>query len=277
VIGRAAPAAQRSAALGLGSTAGSVGMFVLVPATSALLDLVDWRASLWMLAGLTAMMLMLAPGLREGASAVPRQAPEARGALRAAGRDRDYWLINLGFAVCGFQLAFIATFLPIILIDGGLGASTGAAVLAAIGAFNILGTWLAGLAGGRWLKTRVLAALYLARAAAIIAFLAMPLSVPSAILFGAVIGLLWTGTVPLTNGLVADLWGSRNLGFLFGLVYVGHQIGAFVGAWAAGRVFDATGSFDLMWIAAVLAGVAAAACHLAVAETPRSLALAERT
>jgi predicted MFS family arabinose efflux permease len=251
-------------------------MFVLVPATSALLDLVDWRTVLLLLAGLTATMLVLALGLREDTSSAPAKAPEARVAVLSAGRDRDYWLINLGFAVCGFQLAFIATFLPIILIDQGLGLSTGAAVLAAIGAFNILGTWLAGLAGGRWRKTRVLAALYLARAAAIIAFLAVPLSVPSAILFGAVIGLLWTGTVPLTNGLVADLWGSRNLGFLFGLVYVGHQIGAFVGAWAAGRVFDATGSFDLMWIAAVLAGVAAAACHLLVAETPRSLALAER-
>ena len=135
--------------------------------------------------------------------------------------------------------------------------------------------YLAGLAGGRWLKTHVLAALYLARAAAIVAFLALPLSSSSAIVFGAVMGLLWTGTVPLTSGLVADLWGSRNLGFLFGLVYVGHQVGAFVGAWAAGRVFDATGSFDLMWIAAVLAGVAAAACHLVVAEAPRPLALAE--
>ncbi len=276
VIGRAAPAAQRSAALGLGSTAGSVGMFVLVPATSALLDLVDWRTVLLLLAGLTATMLVLALGLREDTSSGPAKAPEARVAVLSAGRDRDYWLINLGFAVCGFQLAFIATFLPIILIDGGFGASTGAAVLAAIGAFNILGTWLAGLAGGRWLKTRVLAALYLARAAAIIAFLAVPLSVPSAILFGAVMGLLWTGTVPLTNGLVADLWGSRNLGFLFGIVYVGHQIGAFVGAWAAGRVFDATGAFDLMWIAAVLAGVAAAACHLVVAESPRPLALSEK-
>jgi predicted MFS family arabinose efflux permease len=276
VIGRAAPAAQRSAALGLGSTAGSVGMFVLVPATSALLDLVDWRTVLLLLAGLTATMLVLALGLREDTSSAPAKAPEARVAVLSAGRDRDYWLINLGFAVCGFQLAFIATFLPIILIDQGLGLSTGAAVLAAIGAFNILGTWLAGLAGGRWRKTRVLAALYLARAAAIIAFLAVPLSVPSAILFGAVMGLLWTGTVPLTNGLVADLWGSRNLGFLFGLVYVGHQIGAFVGAWAAGRVFDATGAFDLMWIAAVLAGVAAAACHLVVAESPRPLALSEK-
>jgi predicted MFS family arabinose efflux permease len=277
VIGRAAPAEQRSAALGLGSTAGSIGMFVLVPATSALLDLVDWRTAFLMLGALTAAMLLLASSLKEDvAGRIDTPQTSARVAAQLAGRDRDYWLINLGFAVCGFQLAFIATYVPILLIDHGLGASAGAAVLAAIGAFNILGTYLAGLAGGRWLKTRVLAGLYVARAAVIAIFLAVPLSVPSAVLFGAAIGLLWTGTVPLTNALVADLWGSRNLGFLFGTVYVGHQVGAFAGAWAAGRVFDLTGSFDLMWIAAIAAGLAAAVCHLIVAERPRALALAER-
>jgi predicted MFS family arabinose efflux permease len=280
IIGRAAPSEQRSAALGLGSTAGSVGMFVLVPATSALLDLLDWRTALMILAALLATMLLLALPLSErraanAAGGAPPGVP-ARAAAMMAGRDRDYWLLNLGFAVCGFQLAFIATYLPIILVDKGFGLSTGAAVLAAIGAFNILGTYLAGLAGGRWMKTHVLAALYLARAATIAIFLLTPLSSASAIAFGAVMGLLWTGTVPLTNGLVADLWGSRNLGFLFGIVYVGHQIGAFVGAWAAGLAFDRTGSFDLIWIAAIAAGVAAAICHLMLSETPRALALAER-
>jgi predicted MFS family arabinose efflux permease len=280
IIGRAAPPEQRSAALGLGSTAGSVGMFVLVPATSALLDLLDWRTALMILAALLATMLLLALPLSErrdanAAGGAPAGVP-ARAAAMMAGRDRDYWLLNLGFAVCGFQLAFIATYLPIILVDKGFGLSTGAAVLAAIGAFNILGTYLAGLAGGRWMKTHVLAALYLARAATIAIFLLTPLSSASAIAFGAVMGLLWTGTVPLTNGLVADLWGSRNLGFLFGIVYVGHQIGAFVGAWAAGLAFDRTGSFDLIWIAAIAAGVAAAVCHLMLSETPRALAVAER-
>jgi predicted MFS family arabinose efflux permease len=280
IIGRAAPSEQRSAALGLGSTAGSVGMFVLVPATSALLDHLDWRTALMILAALLATMLLLALPLSErreanAAGGAPAGVP-ARAAAMMAGRDRDYWLLNLGFAVCGFQLAFIATYLPIILVDKGFGLSTGAAVLAAIGAFNILGTYLAGLAGGRWMKTHVLAALYLARAATIAIFLLTPLSSASAIAFGAVMGLLWTGTVPLTNGLVADLWGSRNLGFLFGIVYVGHQIGAFVGAWAAGLAFDRTGSFDLIWIAAIAAGVAAAVCHLMLSETPRALALTER-
>jgi predicted MFS family arabinose efflux permease len=201
----------------------------------------------------------------------------ARVAATAAGRDRGFWLLNLGFAVCGFQLSFIATFLPIILVDHGLDVAAGAEVLAAIGIFNVLGTYLAGFAGGHWLKTRVLAFLYLARAVTIAVFLLTPLSIASAVIFGAAMGLLWTGTVPLTNGLVADLWGPRCLGFLFGTVYVGHQIGAFVGAWAAGFVFDRTGSFDLMWGAAIAAGIAAAICHLGVDESPRPLALAEQS
>ena len=277
VIGRAAPVERRSAALGLSSTAGSVGIFVLVPAASGLLDLVDWRTAMLILAALAGLTMPLALALNEAATD-QRAAPAtpARTVIGAAGSDRDYWLLNLGFAVCGFQLAFIATYLPVILVDRGLPVATGAAVLAAIGAFNILGTYLAGLAGGRWLKTHVLAALYLARAAAIVAFLALPLSSSSAIAFGAVMGLLWTGTVPLTSGLVADLWGSRNLGFLFGVVYVGHQIGAFAGAWAAGLAFDRTGSFDVIWIAAIAAGVLAAICHLMLDVSPRALAMAER-
>ena len=278
VVGRAAPPERRSAALGLSSTAGSVGIFVLVPAVSGLLDLVDWRTAMLMLAVFMGLTIPLGLALKDTASDVVSDslAAPARTAIGAAGSDRDYWLLNLGFGVCGFQLAFIATYLPVILVDRGLAVSTGAAVLAAIGAFNILGTYLAGLAGGRWLKTRVLAALYLARAAAIALFLVLPLSSTSAIVFGAVMGLLWTGTVPLTSGLVADLWGSRNLGFLFGVVYVGHQVGAFAGAWAAGLAFDRTGSFDLIWIAAIVAGVLAAICHLLLDVSPRALARAER-
>ncbi len=276
-ISRAAARDRQGVALGLGSSAGSIGMFVLVPATSALLDLLDWRSAMLVLAGLLGAIPLLAWRLKDAAGETRAEAggASAQGALLAAGRDRDYWLLNLGFAVCGFQLAFIATYLPVILIDGGLSLASGAAVLAAIGIFNIGGTYVAGLAGGRFLKTRVLAAIYLARAAAIVAFLLLPLSNLSAIVFGAVMGLLWTGTVPLTNALVSELWGRRNLAFLFGLVYVGHQVGAFAGAWAAGLVFDRTGSFDLMWAATIAAALLAALIHLVLSERPRALALAE--
>ena len=278
VIGRAAPDENRSMAMGIGSAAGSIGMFALVPVTSALVELVEWRSAMMILAGLLAAMipLGLALGREHPGSGGSLARASGGAAIRAAGRERDYWLLNLGFAVCGFQLAFLATYLPTIIVDRGLGLATGAAVLAAIGAFNILGTYLAGLAGGRWLKKEVLAALYLARAAAIAVFLLVPLSTASAIVFGATIGMLWTGSVPLTSGLVADLWGRRNLGFLFAIVYIGHQVGAFAGAWMAGLAYERTGSFDVAWIAAIAGGIVAAIFHLIVQETPRPMALAER-
>jgi MFS family permease len=276
VIGRAAPDKSRSMAMGLGSAAGSVGMFVLVPVTTALIELSDWRSTMTILALLLVAIVPLGLSIREERSiSVATSGPSGVDAIHAAGGDRDYWLLNLGFAVCGFQLAFIATYLPAILVDRGLNVATGGAVLAAIGAFNILGTYLAGAAGGRWLKKNVLAALYLARAIAIAGFLLIPLSTASALIFGAVIGLLWTGSVPLTSGLVADLWGKRNLGFLFAIVYIGHQIGAFTGAWVAGLAYERTGTFDLAWIAAIAGGVMAAAFHLLLQERPRALALEE--
>lgn len=170
----------------------------------------------------------------------------------------------------GFQLAFVVTYLPTILADHGLDVSIGATVLATIGAFNIVGTYIAGAAGGRFRKSRVLLVIYLMRAAAIAAFLATPITAASAIAFGATIGLLWTGTVPLTSGLVADLWGQRNLGFLFGVVYVGHQIGAFVGSYAGGVSFEATGNFEMAWAATIVLSLAAALCHFALRDIPRS-------
>ena len=283
LVGRVAPERSRSLALGLGSAAGSVGIFLLVPATSALLDDLDWRYAMLSLAGLLALMPLLAIALQDvtpaatdpGTDAPRPNLPSARETAALANRDRDFWLLNFGFAACGFQLAFVATYVPAILLDAGLGLSAGAAVLAAIGASNIPGTYLAGLAGGRWPKTWVLAAIYLARAAAMFGFIALPLSTASAVAFGVAIGVLWTGTVPLTSGLVADLWGRRNLGFLFGLVYVGHQLGAFVGAWAGGFVFDRTGSFAPVWAAAITVSLVSAAFHLKVRLAPRAPALAE--
>jgi MFS family permease len=276
VIGRVAPNESRSVALGVGSAAGSVGMFVLVPLSGALVELIAWRSAMLILAALLAATIPLGLALgRERAAAASSGAASGSVAIQAAGGDRDYWLISLGFAVCGFQLAFIATYLPTIIVDRGLPLTTGAAVLAAIGAFNIVGTYLAGVAGGRWRKKEVLSALYLARAVAIAGFLLIPLSTTSAIAFGAVIGLLWTGSVPLTSGLVADLWGRRNLGFLFAVVYIGHQIGAFAGAWSAGLAYERTGSFDLAWLAAIAGGIMAAVLHLVLMERPRRLALKE--
>ncbi|HEX2888796.1 MFS transporter [Vineibacter terrae] len=274
VIGRLTPPAQRSRWLGVGSAAGSIGMFVMVPATSILLDLIGWRSAMLVLVGLVAMTALLALGLDEA------REPEAadpgaggRGAVAVALADRDYWLLNLGFASCGFQLAFVATYLPTMLTDGALSTALAAGVLACIGAFNIPGTYLAGAAGGRYRKTRLLAVLYLARGAAMAGFLALPLSSASALVFAALFGLLWTATVPLTSGLVADLWGRRDMGLLFGLAMVGHQLGAFAGAWAGGFAFDRTGSFMPVWLVAIGLSLTAALCHAGLREQARPCAL----
>jgi MFS family permease len=267
-VGRAAPRERRSVVLGIASAAGSIGMFTFVPATQALLGALTWRGALLVLAALALAMLPLALGVREEAPRAAAAAVPFGAMLRQAMCHPGYWLLNAGFAVCGFQLAFVATFLPSMLSDAALPPMTAAWVLAAIGLANIVGTYLCGLAGARFRKPSVLAAIYLARAAIMAAFLLIPLSVASALLFGAALGLLWAGTVPLSSGLVADIFGERHLGFLFGVVYVGHQLGSFFGAWIGGLIHDRTGSYDLVWIAAIVGGVIAALLHWPIDDRP---------
>jgi predicted MFS family arabinose efflux permease len=169
----------------------------------------------------------------------------------------------------------MATYMPSTLTDRHLPASTGAAVLAVIGFANIIGTYACGVLGGRFPKNLVLACIYLARACAIAAFIAAPVSVPSALVFAAIMGLTWTGTVPLTGSLVGDIFGQRHIGLLFGIVYFTHQLGGFFGAWAGGFVFDRTGSYTPVWIGAVVFSVLAAIIHWPIRDEPavRPLAL----
>jgi predicted MFS family arabinose efflux permease len=269
-IGRAAPPEKRSLALGIASTAGSVGMFTLVPATQALVSSVDWRWTLVVLAILAGLIPLLAIGLKEPTTAVAARARSAgaRAALLIAVRHPGFWMLNAGFAACGFQLAFLAIHLPSVLIDSGLSASSGAAALALIGFSNIIGTYICGMLGDRYRKNKVLALLYLARTALFVLFLSMPTSQASAMLFAIAIGLIWTGTVPLTSGLVGDIFGSRHMGMLFGIVYVGHQVGAFAGAWAGGLSFDHSGGYAAVWFAAILMGILAALLHWPIRDEP---------
>jgi predicted MFS family arabinose efflux permease len=273
-IGRAAPPEKRSVALGIASTAGSIGMFTLVPLTEGLVSTIDWRWTLMVLAILAAFIPLLAIGLKEPAPAIasPSQSLAARDALLIAARHPGFWMLNAGFAACGFQLAFLAIHLPSVLINSGLTASTGAVALALIGFTNIVGTYICGLLGDRYRKNKVLAALYLTRTALFALFLSMPTSPASALFFAAAIGLIWTGTVPLTSGLVGDIFGSRHMGLLFGIVYVGHQLGAFAGAWAGGLSFDRTGSYAVVWCAAILMGLLAALLHWPIRDEPASMA-----
>ncbi|GAB1579924.1 MFS transporter [Bordetella petrii] len=284
-VGRAAAPERRSMALGIASAGGSLGQVALVPFAQMLRDLSGVSASLW---GLAVLMLLAAPlGLlldRPGAgSAAAAQEPRVplRQAVLHACRHRGYCLLTLGFFTCGFQLAFIATHLPGYLVLCHMPAGLGATALALIGLFNMAGSWACGWLGGHFRQQHVLGWLYLIRGAAIAAFFLLPKSTLSVVLFAAVMGLTWLGTVPLTSGLVAKVFGTRHLGTLFGVCFLSHQVGSFLGAWLGGLVFDLTGSYTPIWAATALAGLVAALLHFpiddrAAAPAPAAAALVQR-
>lgn len=261
-IGHVAPPEKRGLALGLGSAAGSIGMFVMVPVAHWMISGWDWRGALLSLAALAVLMPLLAVAIDDRPSTASQGKEQSwKAALLESAGDRSFWLLNAGFAACGFQLAFLSTHLPSVILDASLPTIVGAAALATIGAANIVGTYFCGVLGDVYRKKRLLAYLYLARAVLLALFFLTPISTVSVILFAAGMGLLWTGTVPLTSALVADLYGHRYMSMLFGVVYLGHQLGAFAGAWIGGLVFDLTGSYNAIWIGTIGAGVAAAALH----------------
>jgi len=269
-VGRVVPEAQRSLAFGLVTAGGSLGQFAVVPLAQGLVGAFDWRIALWILSALIAFIALLAFGLpgrpRTGATAPVIEGPELGEALRCASRYSPYWLLNGGFFVCGFHVAFVGTHLPAYLVDGGLSPAIGAWSLALIGLFNIAGSWLFGLWGGRHSRTGLLAALYFARGLAMVVFLWLPLTPVSALVFASVFGFLWLGTVPLTSGAVVSMFGLRQLSTLYGIVFLSHQVGAFFGAWWAGRLFDATGSYEVIWWTSVALALLAAALSAATRE-----------
>jgi len=262
---------QRSLAFGLVTAGGSFGQFAVVPLAQAFIASWGWRSALLGLAVLILVIAVAAWGIRRPQPDANTLVIDDGGLTRAlaqAAAHPHYWLLNAGFFVCGFHIAFIATHFPAYLVDQGLPASVGATSLALVGLFNIAGSYLFGLWGGRHSRPRLLAALYGARALAIALFLLAPLSTFSALAFAAVFGFLWLGTVPLTNGAVASLFGVRYLSTLYGIVFLTHQIGSFLGAWVAGRLYDTTGSYGAIWIASIVLGVAAAAISYVTRDTP---------
>ncbi len=196
--------------------------------------------------------------------------PPLQEILSLAIRHPGYRLLTIGFFTCGFQLAFIATYLPGYLVLCQMPAGLGATALALIGLFNMAGTWACGWLGGRIRQQYVLAWLYLVRAVTIGAFVALPKSGPLVIAFAAIMGLTWLGTVPLTSGWIAKVFGTRHLGTLFGICFFSHQIGSFLGAWSGGVVFDLTGSYALVWGLTAVAGLLAAAVNLPIKDGPAS-------
>ncbi|MEE4463418.1 MFS transporter, partial [Azotobacter chroococcum] len=240
----------------------------MLPGTLGLIGWLGWSSALLALGLLVALIVPLVGLLRDNPQ--PPQADEQSlgEALREAAAHSGFWLLALGFFVCGFQVVFIGVHLPAYLVDQQLPARVGTTVLALVGLFNVFGTYLAGWLGGRHPKPQLLTALYLLRAVVIVAFVYLPLSQWSAYAFGMAMGLLWLSTVPLTNGTVATLFGVRNLSMLGGIVFLFHQLGAFLGGWLGGWLYDRTGSYELVWQISIALSLMAALLNWPVRERP---------
>lgn len=276
VIGRWFPPEKRSTALGIATAAGSFGQFAIVPLAQALIAAFDWRMALVGLAVLSALAIPLAGALAGRPPAAAGQAPpppqSMRAALVEALGERGFHLLFWGYFVCGFHIAMLSVHLPAFVVDGGLTARHGMLALALIGLFNMVGSFTSGVLGGRVSKKYLLSGIYTLRALLITILIALPLTPATLYLFAAGIGLLWLSTVPLTNGLVGQIFGMRYAGTLAAIVFFGHQIGSFVGVWLAGFLYDRTGSYTVAFVVSIGLGLFAAIVNLPVNERP----LAER-
>jgi predicted MFS family arabinose efflux permease len=273
-VGRSASPEKRSMAMGVASAGGSLGQVLMVPLAQSVSQISGLSASLLTLAFLILLAAPLGTFLdgRSNSANAREEAPPLplQRALQQALHHRGYCLLTLGFFTCGFQLAFIATHLPGYLSLCHMPIGLGATALALIGLFNMVGSWSCGWLGGRFRQQHVLGWLYLIRGVAIGAFFLLPKSETSVVVFAAAMGLTWLGTVPLTSGLVAKVFGTTHLGTLFGICFLSHQIGSFLGAWLGGFVFDLTGSYSLVWGATAAAGFLAAMLHFPINDAPAS-------
>jgi predicted MFS family arabinose efflux permease len=273
-VGRAVPPQMRGLASGIVNAGGSFGQFAVVPVAQFLSGAIGWVGALSAIGLMTLAAAPLAWVLRGKPAVAPAGAPGAtektlKQAVRGAVRDPSFGYLTVGFFVCGFHVAFIATHLPGVVATCQLPPEVAAWSLSLIGLFNIAGSFAAGAAIGRWRMKSVLSLLYAARAVAVLAFLAAPKTATTFLIFAVVIGFTYLATVPPTVGLVGKLHGMRFLATLFGLVMLSHQMGGFLGAWLGGRLFESTGSYDWMWYIDILLAVGAALIHLPIKEAPR--------
>ena len=273
-LGRLMPESHRSWALGLGTAAGSLGQFVIVPITQALVDASGWRAGAWLMAAAVAAIVVAAGFVRaeSGEKGANSGAPGAPAAghlqiLATAFAHPSYLLLVFGFFVCGFQLAFITTHFPAYLVDLGVPGAVASWAIAMVGLFNVVGAYMAGVLGGRpGSKKWLLSGVYWARGAVLLLFVLAPLSTTSVLLFGAGMGLLWLSTVPLTSGLVATFFGTRYMATLFGFVFLSHQVGSFFGVYAGGYFYERTGRYDAVWWLCIGLSIFAAVVNLPIRE-----------
>ncbi|TVT50878.1 MAG: MFS transporter [Denitromonas halophila] len=263
-VGRAVPPHRRTAALGTAGALGSLGQFAMLPFAQSLISSAGWADALWVLAATVAVALLLAVVVAEPRTATAPSATPPQGlwsALTEAFSHRGFWLLGLGFLACGFQLAFIGNHLPAFLTDQGLNANVGMRALALVGLFNVLGTWAWGQMGVHWRAKNLLSILYLLRAGLTAAYMVLPVTATTTYVFAAGMGFLWLGTAPLTSAVLSQIFGVRYISTLFGFVFFSHQVGSFLGVWLGGLVFDATGSYDVVWTLSVGLGVLAALLH----------------
>jgi len=267
VIGRNIAAERRSWAMGIAAAAGSFGQFLMVPVENWLIGGFGWQSALFILGCLALAIVPLAFGLREPKQAAPSGAHQSIGAaVREAFAYPSFQLLMAGYFVCGFQVVFIGVHMPSYLKDHGLTPNVATTSLALIGLFNVFGTYLAGSLGQHMPKRYILSAIYALRSLAIVLFLTVPLSPWSVYVFSAVMGLLWLSTVPVTNAVIAQIFGVQYLSMLGGFVFFSHQIGSFLGVWLGGRLYDSTGSYDVVWWLAIALGIFAAIVNLPVKE-----------
>ena len=271
-VSRAVPAKKRNLYLGIASAGGSSGQVLMIPIGQFVIDTQGWVVMLYVMAAMTALIIPFAYLMRtrrDTAGSGPALPVQRTGeALREAFRHRGYVLLTGGYFVCGLQIMLIATHFPNMLAGLKVDSSIAALSLSLIGAFNILGTLVWGTAGGRFRQKYLLCWLYSLRSLAMIAFILVPATPTSVIVFSIAMGLLWLGTIPLTGSIVAQVFGLRHRGMLFGFSFVAHQIGSFVGIYAGGYFFDLFGNYNAVWWAAIVMGLVASLMHYPINDKP---------
>jgi MFS family permease len=271
VMAKAVGPERRSMVLGIGTAAGSFGQVLFSPIAQGFISAYGWQAALMMLtltvlAIIPAALLLPKAGSNDTPSSVADQTFSE--AMREALSHRGYMLLTIGFFVCGFHVAFITVHFPAYVTDLGLGAQTGAIAISLVGFFNIFGSYISGMVGQRYSKKTSLASIYFVRAITITTLMLAPKTEMTIYLFAIAMGLLWLSTVPLTTGIVGQVFGTRYMATLFGIVFLSHQLGSFSGVWLGGFLHDRTGSYDAVWWAGVALGLLAALIHIPIDERP---------
>jgi predicted MFS family arabinose efflux permease len=267
VLGRAFPPEKRSMAFGISAAAGSFGQFAMLPLTQTLLSHIGWYGALLSLSAVALLMAPLAAAMVEKNVTRSHAFQQSAGqAMSEALGHRGYLLLTIGFFVCGFQVVFIGVHLPAYLADHGFAPHVAVTALALVGLFNIVGTYTTGWLGSRMPKRYILSFIYFSRAVVIALFVWLPLTQASVYTFAIALGVLWLSTVPPTNGIVAQVFGVRYLAMLSGFTFFSHQVGSFLGAWLGGRVYDTTGSYDVVWYLAIALGIVAGLLNLPIDE-----------